>query len=354
VTDRERGSLIIALAVVLVLSALSAAILARTVSALGSARRTQDSASAVASADAGMADATYVLDHTAITAAGSWTGSSLPGASPSFKWTATLTDPFTGTLTSTGTANGHLHTVTAPISRPTWVLVTAGSLVLDGTDVVNTTGTVAPTLGAGGALVLADGASGGAGQDLLGAGASCAGCTAPNVVAGTVTLADPVPPAPPAGACGTVTAILAGTTVCTGPLVFTGTVPAPVARTDIYVVGGGVTFAGAVVGAGGDPSWLVVHLVGAAPVDPGTGLPSSGPAGAGSFTGILDAPRGVLRPQGASPGDCEFTLVGAAELGSLDCLTAAPGPGPTLTLDPRASVPAAQWQTGSYQDAGGS
>ena len=343
----ERGSLVIALAVIMILSALSVAILARTVSALVAARRSQDAASATSAADAGVADALYVLDHTAITGAGSWTGSS-----PSFRWSATLSDAFTGTLTSTGVSGGRTHTVTVPVSRPPWVVVTAGSLVLAGTDVIAPAGGLAqaaPRLGAGGALVLTDLASGGAGQDLLGPGASCAGCTSPAVVPATVTMPDPVAPGPPTGPCGTVTAIAAGPSVCTGPLTFSGTVPAPAARADVYVIGGGVSFAGAVVAAGGDPSLLAVHLVGPGTVDPGTGPASSGPAGAGSFTGILDAPRASLRSA-----DCEFALTGAAELGSLDCLTVAPGPGPTLTLDPRASVPADTWRAGSYQDTGGS
>jgi len=349
VSDRgEQGSLVIALLVILILSGLSIAILARTLSALGATRRAQDTASATSEADAGVADAVYVLDHTSITGGESLT--SLPSAS--FHWTATLTDPFSGTLTSTGTANGRTHTVTVPISRPPWVVVTAGSLVIDGTDVITETGALsepAPRLGAGGALVLRNLAAGGAGQDLLGPGASCAGCSAPAVVPATLAMPDPQPPTPPSAPCGTISAIAPGPLVCTGPLVFSGAVPAPLAPADIYVVGGGITFAGAVVGAGGDPSLLTVHLVGAGTIDPGTGPASSGPAGAGSFTGILDAPRATMRSD-----DCEFNLIGAAELGSLDCLTVAPGPGPSLTLDSRASVPADGWQTGSYQDTGGS
>ena len=343
----EQGSLIIALAVILVLSGLSIAILARTLSALGASRRTQDTASATSAAGAGVADAVYVLDHTSIVG-----GGGLSGSSSSFQWTASLTDAFGGTLTSTGTVNGRTHTVTVPISRRPWVVVTAGSLVLDGTDSVTETGTVAqpaPNLGAGGALVLRNLANGGAGQDLLGPGASCAGCTAPSVLPASVAMPDPVPPTSPSAPCGTVAAVASGSLVCTGPLIFSGVVAAPLGRADIYVVGGGVTFAGAAVGAGGDPSLLNVHLVGAGAVDPGTGPASVGPAGAGSFTGVLDAPRATMRST-----DCEFTLVGAAELGSLDCLTVAPGPGPSLTLDSRAVVPADLWQTGSYQDTGAS
>jgi len=347
VSDRgEEGSLVIALAVILVLSGLSLAILARTISALGAARFAQDQATAVAAADTGLADAVYVLDHTAVSGPGSFAQSS-----GSYKWTATLTDAFSGKVTSTGTANGHSHTVAVSVTRPPWVVVTADSLVLDGADVIGATGAIsqpAPRLGAGGALVLRDLADGGAEQDLLGPGASCGGCSTPAVVQSTLVMRDPVPPGPSVGPCGTVSVIQPGPLVCTGPLVFSPTVAAPAAPAELFVLGGGIAFAGATVNAGRDPSWLVVHLVGPGTVDPGTGPASAGPAGSGSFTGIIDAPRGSL-----SSSDCEFTLQGAVELGSLTCLTVGPGPGPTLTLDSRAVVPADTWQPGAYQDVAG-
>ena len=350
-TDRdEQGSLIIALAVILVLSGLTLAVLARTVSALGSARLAQDSAGAVAAADAGVADALYVLDHT------SETGPTVipPATTASYHWTATVTDAYTASVTSTGTVNGHSHTVTVTATRAPWVVATAGSLVLDGTNQITAAVPAPqPRLAAGGALVLRDGASGGAGQDLLGPGASCAGCASPTVVAG-MQLPDPTPVSPPPSPppCGTMTSLTPGTLVCSAPLTFSGVVPAlPLGQsTEIFVMGGGapatVVFGGASVNDGGDPTALVLHIVGAGIVDPGTG-PPGGP-GSGSFTGVLDAPRSSLRSS-----DCEFSLTGGAALGSLDCVTPAPAMGPFLTLDSRVVLPGDMWQPGVYQDVAG-
>ena len=127
----EQGSLIIAMGVILVLSALSIAVLARTLSALTSARYAQDDAAAVSEADTGVTDALSVLDS----GTGILSGSG-PATGPSFSWSAVLgTPPTSGTVTSTGTVNGHSHTVTVAIARQPrwpWVVATSGSLVLDG------------------------------------------------------------------------------------------------------------------------------------------------------------------------------------------------------------------------------
>jgi hypothetical protein len=149
--------------------------------------------------------------------------------------------------------------------------------------------------------------------------------------------------------CGTVTSITTGTAVCTGDLTFSGAVSVS-GPSQIYVVGDGVspvhvTFAGATVNDGGDPSQLIVHVVGAGIVDPGSGPQ---PSGSGRFTGVLDAPRSSLRSA-----DCEFSLTGAAELGSFDCVTPSPATGPSLTLDGRAVVPADTWRQTAYQDVAG-
>jgi len=90
----------------------------------------------------------------------------------------------------------------------------------------------------------------------------------------------------------------------------------------------------------------VVHVVGAGIIDPGTGAP--GATGSGSFTGVIDAPRSSLRSA-----DCEFSLTGAAELGSLDCVTPTAASGPFLTLDSRVVLPGDTWQPGAYQDVAG-
>jgi hypothetical protein len=168
------------------------------------------------------------------------------------------------------------------------------------------------------------------------------------------TTALPDPPAPPAGAtappggCSAISSLTGGPFLCTGGVSFAPG-PTPVTVTgpvQLWVTNGygppaTVSFAGSSVDPGGDPSAFVIHVVGAGVIEPGDGT------GAGSFTGIIDAPRSSLR----SP-DCRFTLTGAASLGSLDCVSATSGP--TLTYDPRvAALPSATWQAGPEQDVSG-
>jgi hypothetical protein len=338
--------LVIAMAVILILSGLCLAIMARTVSALGNARVSQDAASAVAAADAGIADAVYVLDHTADPPP------TLTGTVAAARWTATLTTAFSATVTSTGRSGTVVRTLQTTLTRPTqwpWLIATDGSLVLDANVAVPTNGVLA----AGGALVLRTGVSGGGGDDLLGPGASCSGCVAPapTVLPATTTLPDP--PAPPVGAaappggCTGISSLTGGPFLCTGSISFAPgavTVTGPV---QLYVTNGygppaTVTFAGSSVNPGGDPSAFVIHVIGAGVIEPGDGT------GAGGFTGIIDAPRSSLR----SP-DCRFSLSGAANLGSLDCVSATSGP--TLTYDPRvAALPSTSWQAGPEQDVSAS
>ncbi len=349
----EIGSLVIAMAVILVLSGLALAIMARTLSALGSARVAQDAASAISSADAGIADALYVLDHTATP------GSTLTGSAGSATWMATLTDTLghgldTAAVTSTGHSGTVSRTVQAMLTRPArwpWLIATTGSLVLDGADVVSP---ATARVAAGGSLVVRDAAVAGAGQDLLGSGASCSGCTAPNVLTANTALPDPVVPSspmpgPPPGGCTTpISSLTAGVYYCPGNISFAAGPVTVAGQVELYVGTGtgppvSVTFTGSQVNTGGTPTDLVVHVVGAGLIEPGDAV-----SAAGSFTGVIDAPRSSLRSA-----DCQLSLIGAANLGSFDCVTGASGPGPTLTYDPSvAAVPSPTWQAGPYQDVG--
>src|SRR5579872_5030699 len=88
---REEGSLVVALAVVIVLSGLAAAITTRTLSALGNARLNQDQSSATAAADAGLTDALFALDQWTPPAVAPTTGSGTT-ASGTYAWTVTTLD----------------------------------------------------------------------------------------------------------------------------------------------------------------------------------------------------------------------------------------------------------------------
>ena len=349
----EQGSLVIAMAVILVLSGLCLAIMARTVSALGAARVAQDAASAIAAADAGIADAVYVLDHTT---AG---GPTYTGTVASATWTATVTSPSAATVTSTGRSGNVRRTVQTALTRGPrwpWLIATAGSLVLDGHVALPSNGVLA----AGGALVLRTGVTGGGGEDLLGPGASCSGCTAPPMstapteLPATTTLPDPPPPplgaSTPPGGCSGITSLVGGPFVCTGSVSFAS--PGPVLVTpvggpvELWVTGNGppatVSFAGSSVNASGSASNFIIHIVGSGVVVPGDGN------GHGHFTGVIDAPRSTLRSA-----DCQFALTGAADLGSFNCLSTDPT-GPNLVYDEGvAAIPSTTWQAGAYQDLTG-
>jgi hypothetical protein len=125
-----------------------------------------------------------------------------------------------------------------------------------------------------------------------------------------------------------------------------GSVAVGPGQVDLYVTNDGppstVTFSRATVSAA-NASQFVLHVVGAGVIQPGDG------SSKGSFTGIIDAPRASLRST-----DCQFTLVGAAVLGSFDCRTGASGPGPNLTYDATvAAIPATTWRPTTYQDVAG-
>jgi len=346
-TRDQRGSIVIALAVVLVLSGLALAVLARTVSAIGSARVSQDDTAAAAAADAGIADAAFALDNGAVpvdTASVTFPASlgTHPGivSGGTYSWSATATDGGTVVITSVGTVNGRTHQVDATATRPRrwpYPVATSSSLVLGGA------GTIDPATAAiasAGALVI-DGWSAGSAQYLLGPGASCAGCTAPKEARHAPGFADavvPTSPAPqPCPGAGTITSLAGGVFVCTAGVTFSGAVPVS-GPTVVYVVNGSINFDGSTVNAGGDPTDLVIHLVGPGIVTPGDG------AGAVRLTGILDAPRGTLRSS-----DCELQVDGAMVLGSFDCPT---GGGARISYDARVgAVWSEAWQLGAYHDA---
>ncbi|WP_457831856.1 hypothetical protein, partial [Staphylococcus aureus] len=64
-----------------------------------------------------------------------------------------------------------------------------------------------------------------------------------------------------------------------------------------------------------------------------------------AFTGILDAPEAVLRAD-----DCGLTLVGAADLGTFSCTSAATAH--ALAPDPRvAALESTAWRLASVHDA---
>jgi hypothetical protein len=341
----EQGSIIIALAVILVLSGLSLAVLARTVSALASARLAQDDAAAVRAADSGVTDALYVMSKTG----------ALSGSTPAFSWSAVLASPTAATVTSTGTVNGRSHVLAVKVRRRRewrWVLATSGSMVLDGSIHVDPTAVIAT----GGQLVERDGTDpspDGSRQSLLGPGASCSGCSNPVPAATGTALPDPVLPSPtpqpPPGGCNPITALPSGTWYCPDTAVFApglvtvGSIAQP--PVELYVEATGsvpatVTLTGSQPApSSGDAGDFVIHVVGPGVIN----LDGS------RITGVIDAPHSSLRSA-----SCQFSLTGAADLGSVDCVTAtSPTPQVTLDYDPSlAGVLSPVWRATTYGDSG--
>jgi hypothetical protein len=120
----ERGNMIVAVAVIMVLAMLSAAVVARTLSGLHATRQGQDFSGALAHADAGVSDALFRVDQMGAAAASSFcvgpspncTVQSIPG-SPGTIYTATRINATSYDVKSKGIVNGQPHAVDATIQQ---------------------------------------------------------------------------------------------------------------------------------------------------------------------------------------------------------------------------------------------
>src|SRR5439155_12388617 len=112
----ERGSIYIAITVIMVLALISAAVIARTTAGLHSTRKGQDFSAALANADAGVSDALFRVDQLGNAAATTFcvgnnaacTVASVPGA-PGVQYTARRVDDNTYLVLSKGLVNGQPH-----------------------------------------------------------------------------------------------------------------------------------------------------------------------------------------------------------------------------------------------------
>jgi hypothetical protein len=120
----EAGNIIVIIGVIMVLTFLSIAVVARTMSGLKSTKQGQDFAGALAQADAGLADAMFRFDQTGTAPAKTFcvgnspacTVSSVQGA-PGVQYTARRVDDNTYTVLSKGIVNGQPHAIQATVSR---------------------------------------------------------------------------------------------------------------------------------------------------------------------------------------------------------------------------------------------
>jgi len=344
----------VALAVVLVLTGLSLAVLARALGALSASRRNQDGAAALAVAQAGLADAVYNISNSG------------PLADPQpdargFNWVAHAIDNNTYTVNSAGTVNSVTRTVTEKVFRWPFALFTQHGLTISDS--------LAPDAikirdgDTGGAFVgsnsgISLGSGPGTGQVFFSPDGSCAGCSNPIGQPGPYgpdgPYGGPQLPSVPAGASpcpadwgsppaidGDVTPVLnPGTYVCdvSGGFTLTGHLQSPAAPVVIYLTGQGTLNLGGLAmtaTTADNPTNLVIHMVDRGQIDQGPGF---------QFTGILDAPRAGLH---ADP--CAVSVLGAL---SLDRFTCANVSSPfSLGYDSRsAAVLGEPWQVSGFQE----
>lgn len=163
----EGATLVIAVIVMMILTTLSIAILARTLSALGGIRSGQDFDAALAAADAGLSDALFKIDQAA---PATWTTSGTAGGGQ-FTYTAEKVSETEYVVRSRGTVGRSNHAVAARITRTArfpYALFSQQNLTLDGRvggrsnfytfDVVNGTSTEPVTVGSNGTTVCQGGA----------------------------------------------------------------------------------------------------------------------------------------------------------------------------------------------------
>lgn len=179
----EAGSVVIALSVMLVLALLSLALLARTLSSLGTARRTQSADAALAAADGGLADAVFHIDQGA--AGPTMTGTGTLGEA-SFSYVADRVDLDEWLVAARGDAHGVPRGVASRVVRDPlypYAVFTNETLAL--------AGGVAGDIGSNREVVVSGGIASGEQHFLT----SCTGCPTPVLLPEPRALPLPVAPA---------------------------------------------------------------------------------------------------------------------------------------------------------------
>lgn len=311
----EQGSIAVAMAVILILTGLSVAVMTRTIHGMKSVRQGQDFNAALAHADAGVSDALFRIDQmgssiaTIDVAEGELNGET-------YRYTATKVDDQTFLITALGTVNGRPHGVQAKAVRQLkypFAIFGVNGLTFNG----NGTNTIRATLpngnidisrqarvGSNHAIVVHSGQGAGDGQIYYTTDGSCSGCPNGTVAQGPYDTPDPaVPTSATPGGCpgtnGTVTGVLAaGTYICSQDITFSGTVTVsgPVV---IYMKNpttgnqtSDLNLSGATVNSGGDPTNLQIFKIGSGEVNPGNG------SHAVNFSGIVYAPGADMTVNG--------------------------------------------------------
>ena len=183
VSRREQGSLVLAMGVLMVLTFLSLALLARSIATIRNVRRTQDFSAALAVADSGLSDALFEIDQ----ARTSTFSKTLAVGAGSTSYTATYVDANTWTVRSQGTNTGVKHTLQATVSRQVafpYAIFTDQDMTFNGNGGQNITSYNSETgasnthhavIGSNHAITL-NGGGGGDEQEYFTPNGSCSGC----------------------------------------------------------------------------------------------------------------------------------------------------------------------------------
>ncbi len=378
----ERGSIIVALCVIMVLTLLSVTVLARTLTALSAVRQNQDFSASLAQADAALSDAMFRIDQFGASDIASFCvgndakcfPTSMPAA-PGASYKAVETDDNTFTVTALGRVNNRPHAIQATVVRSPlypFAIFANGDLTFNG----NGGGTIKATLpdgstdpnriadtGSNATITCNSGASQGDFQvsyknswkscpaQVSGTGSyvpkdpvRAPGCPSPN------TNLPPVPclPAsgvlgcPVGGAFGLLGIIAPGTYLCTGTISFSSLLPIAVpGAVRIFVIPtagtADVGLSGTTINDGGDPRNFTVYLAGAGSVDMGNGSHGA------TLTGTIWAPSAVITSNG-----CKMALTGALVIGIYTCNG---GPNLKVNYDSRLQTVVSQsWAVQNYTE----
>ncbi len=396
----ESGNIIVIVTIIMVLMLLSAAVVARTLAGLHSTKQGQDFSAALASADAGVADALFRFDQLGTAPAATFcvganaacTVASVPG-NPTVQYTARRVNDNTYTVLSKGIINGQPHAVQATVTRSylyPFAIFAKTSITFNGnTGTYNPANGVGPveTVDANGNVVTtptADVATNGQitcnganspahNQDYFKNGGTS--CSNANLLPGSYNPLNPVLTCPAAPNVPTTPCLPTVHNACPA---FNGVLPAALApgayycsQTDLashsntlsfpstFTVSPGAANGGVVeiyviptnnanltvsiadannpgVNFGGDPTKLRVYLAGGT-IDPGNGAHS------GDFTGIMYAPNA----QEANP-SCGANWRGALVVNTFTCNG---GPHLQVEYDTRMlSLTQSSWLVSNYTE----
>jgi hypothetical protein len=375
----DEGSIIIALSVMMIVSALAVVAVERSTSGMRSTKKSQDYGAALAKADAGVSDALFRIDQLALTNAASFcvgasagcTASSVPGSSAT-QYKAVAVNANRYQISSKGIVNGEPHAVTATLERSRaypFAIFGASGLDFNG----NSSGNIRPVNADGTPATTFDADAGSNGT------VSCSGGNPADhhVVypggstdcANRIDDAGPYNPLPPVSSCpapintpvtpclpvsylpcpgnGTIPAsVVPGVYLCTTSITFPGTfsVGAGAANggvVEIFIIPTSgsldMTMSGSNINVGGDPTKLRIYMAGAGTVNVGNG------SHAGAFTGILYAPQSNMTSNG-----CKVDWRGALTFNTARCNG---GPHLNIQYDSRVnSLVSSNWTLKNFRE----